>query len=134
MLAVRSNWRPACIEKAASRTTLAQGAWQAAGGVKENNFGEKSANAILLKSCTTQGVVAGRGTGGSAVAVLGEPITRPGAGMAWPKVGAATSITMATTKSLAAIRENVVMDLFAGELSAVNPIALFPEGSMPHAQ
>jgi len=59
---------------------LAQGAGQAAGGEKENNSGEKLAKAILLKSCTTHGVVSGRGTGGSAVAVFGEPITRTGAG------------------------------------------------------
>jgi hypothetical protein len=38
-----------------------------------NGFGEKSAKARLEKSCTAHGVVAGRGTGGSAVAVLDEP-------------------------------------------------------------
>lgn len=71
------------MEKSASRITLAHGPGHAAAGAKENNFGEKSLKAMLLKSGTTQGVVSGRGTGGSAVAVLAEPICEPGAGMAW---------------------------------------------------
>src|SRR5215831_2478204 len=74
MLAVRSNWRPACTEKLAVSTTFAHGPGQAAGGVYWKVLGLKSANLKLLNSETTQGVVFGRGTGGSAVAVLGEPI------------------------------------------------------------
>jgi hypothetical protein len=34
-----------------------------------------------LNSETTQGTVLGRGTGGSAVAVLGDPICKPGDGI-----------------------------------------------------
>lgn len=71
------------MEKSAFRTTLAHGPGQAAGGVTEKGLGEKSAKATLLNSVTTQGVVLGRGTGGSAVAVLPEPITNPGEGMGW---------------------------------------------------
>lgn len=67
--------------KSASNTTLAHGPGHAAGGVKENNLGEKFAKAILLKSETTHGVVPGRGTGGSAVAVLADPICKPGGGI-----------------------------------------------------
>src|ERR1051326_4256048 len=67
------------MEKSAFNTTLAHGPGHA--GVKENGLGEKSANAKLLKSVTTQGVVSGRATGGSAVAVFAEPITNPGGGM-----------------------------------------------------
>src|SRR5215469_2417523 len=74
MLAVRSNCRPAWIEKLAVSTTFAHGPGQAAGGVYWKGLGLKSANLKLLNSETTQGVVFGRGTGGSAVAVLGEPI------------------------------------------------------------
>src|ERR1043166_2551805 len=81
MLAVRSNCRPAWMEKSAFNTTFAQGPGQPAGGVKVNGLGLKSAKTSLLKSVTTHGVVSGRGTGGSAVAVLADPITRPGAGM-----------------------------------------------------
>src|SRR5215471_8901606 len=101
------------MEKSASRTTFAHGPGQDAGGVKENNLGEKSAKAILLKSCTTQGVVCGRGTGGSAVAVFGEPITNPGAGMACAELAAAASMSMAITKALAADIENEIVGSFA---------------------
>jgi len=62
---------------------LAHGPGHADGGVKVKNFEEKSANGMLEKSWTVQGVVPGRGTGGSAVAVLAEPICNPGAGMTW---------------------------------------------------
>src|SRR5579863_7014411 len=68
------------MEKSAFKTTLAHGPGQA-GGVKEKDFGEKSANAMALKSGTTHGVLSGRGTAGSAVAVLADPITSPGGGM-----------------------------------------------------
>src|ERR1051326_5600721 len=71
------------MEKSAFRTTLAQGPGHAAGGVNENGLGEKFAKATLLNSVTTQGAVLGRGTGGSAVAVLAEPMTKPGDGMGW---------------------------------------------------
>jgi hypothetical protein len=67
--------------KSASSTTLAQGPGHAAGGVKENNFGEKSANAMFVNRDTTHGVVAGRGTGGSAVAVFADPICNPAEGI-----------------------------------------------------
>src|SRR5581483_5847757 len=70
------------MEKSAFKTTLAHGPGQSAGGANENGLGEKSAKAKLLNSVTTHGVVLGRGTGGSAVAVLPEPITRPGGGIA----------------------------------------------------
>src|SRR4029077_1904758 len=36
---------------------------------------------MLSKSCTTHGTVFGRGTGGSANAVLADPITSPGDGI-----------------------------------------------------
>src|SRR5215475_12528223 len=73
MLAVRSNCRPAVTEKSAASTTFAHGAEQPAGGVKLNGLGVKSANWTPANSGTTHGVVAGTATGGSAVAVLGEP-------------------------------------------------------------
>lgn len=69
------------MEKSASKTTLAQGPGHCAGGVTEKGFGEKSANVIAVKSGTVQGVVLGLVTGGSAVAVLADPIVKPGAGM-----------------------------------------------------
>src|SRR5215467_457425 len=102
------------MEKSASRTTFAHGPGQDAGGANENNLGEKFAKAILLKSCTTQGVVRGRGTGGSAVAVLGEPICKPGSGMACPELATAASMTMAIMKNLAADIEDEIVGLFAG--------------------
>src|SRR5579864_1153960 len=76
--AVRSNCRPAVTEKSASSTTFAQGPGQAAGGVYENVFGLKSANCRFENSSTVQGVVGGRGTGGSAVTVFGEPMVGAG--------------------------------------------------------
>src|SRR5579864_408240 len=85
--AVRSNCRPAVTEKSASSTTFAQGPGQAAGGVYENVFGLKSANCRFENSCTVQGVVGGRGTGGSAVTVFGEPIVGAG-GVAEPGAAA----------------------------------------------
>src|SRR5216684_1737424 len=75
-LAVRSNCRPAVTEKSPSKTTFAHGPGQSLGGAYANSFGVKSANLKSLKSCTTQGLVRGRGTGGSAVAVFGDPISR----------------------------------------------------------
>jgi hypothetical protein len=66
------------IEKSPSKTTFAHGPGQPAGGVKENDFGEKSANATFVKSDTTQGCAPGRATGGSAVTVFADPIVGPG--------------------------------------------------------
>src|SRR5215471_9460812 len=63
------------MEKSALKTTLAHGPGQPAGGRNEKNLGEKLAKAMLLKSSTTHGTVFGRGTGGSANAVLADPIT-----------------------------------------------------------
>src|SRR5579864_157528 len=77
------------MEKSAFNITLAHGPGQA--GVKENGLGEKSAKAKLLNSVTTQGVVLGRATGGSAVAVLPEPITNPGGGIGWAEIALAAS-------------------------------------------
>src|SRR5215469_397425 len=79
------------MEKSALRTTLLHGPGQPAGGVKVNEWREKSAKTKLLKSWTTHGVVSGRGTGGSAVAVFAQPITRPGGGMVWADMTLATS-------------------------------------------
>src|SRR6478735_5371229 len=78
------------MEKSAFKTTLAHGPGHA--GVKENGLGEKSAKAKLLNSVTTQGVVLGRATGGSAVAVLAEPITNPGGGIGWAEAALAASM------------------------------------------
>jgi hypothetical protein len=89
---VRSNWRPAWMEISAFRTTLAHGPGQPEGGVKENGLGEKSANATLLNKGTMQGVVLGRGTAGSAVAVLAEPITSPGGGMVCAEIALVMSM------------------------------------------
>jgi hypothetical protein len=75
------------MEKSAFNTTLAHGPEHA--GVNENGLGEKSAKAKLLNSVTTQGVVLGRAMGGSAVAVLPEPITNPGGGIGWAETAAA---------------------------------------------
>src|ERR1043166_8476966 len=91
MLAVRSNCRPAVTEKSAASTTLAHGPAQPAGGAKLNGFGEKSANWTPENSGTTHGAVAGTATGGSAVAVLGEPT-----------VGAATALPRTRTAPPAA--------------------------------
>src|SRR6185312_1793640 len=90
------------MEKSAFKTTLAQGPGQPAGGVNENGLGEKSAKAKLLNSVTTHGVVFGRGTGGSAVAVLAEPITRPGGGIVCAASRLAASIRPANARVLAA--------------------------------
>src|SRR5215468_7321720 len=95
ILAVRSNWRPAWMPKSASSTTLAHGPGQAAGGVKEKNLGEKLANAILVNRETTHGVVLGRDTGGSAVAVLADPICNPGGGICAKLVVAVSNIAKA---------------------------------------
>src|ERR1700688_1095075 len=57
----------------ASRTTFAHGRGQAAGGANWYGFGEKSAKLTPVKSGTTHGVVRGRGTGMSAVAVFELP-------------------------------------------------------------
>jgi hypothetical protein len=83
------------MEKSAFKITLAHGPGHV--GLKENGLGEKSAKAKLLNSVTTQGVVLGRAIGGSAVAVLPEPITSPGGGMGWAEIAAAASITQAET-------------------------------------
>jgi hypothetical protein len=74
MLVVRSCWRPAFTEKSADRITLAHGPGQPAGGVNENGLGLPFSGPTLEKSCTTHGVVLGRVSGGSAVAVFAEPI------------------------------------------------------------
>src|SRR6476646_6000543 len=87
------------MEKSAFKTTLAQGPGHA--GVKENGLGEKSAKAKLLNSVTTQGVVSGRATGGSAVAVLPEPITNPGGGIGWAEIAVAASTRLAATNIFA---------------------------------
>src|SRR5690242_6300557 len=73
MLAVRSNWRPAVTEKSAASTTFAHGPAHPAGGATLNSLGEKSANVTPENSGTTHGTVSGTVTGGSAVAVFGEP-------------------------------------------------------------
>src|SRR4029077_13585945 len=91
------------MEKSAFKTTLAHGPGHA--GVKENGFGEKSAKAKLLNSVTTQGVVLGRAIGGSAVAVLAEPITSPGGGIGCAEIALAASTRQAAT------------NIFAGENS-----------------
>src|SRR5690349_867019 len=77
------------MEKSAFKTILAHGPVHA--GVKENGLGEKSAKEKLLNSVTTQGVVLGRARGGSAVAVLAEPITNPGDGIGWAETAPAAS-------------------------------------------
>jgi len=82
------------MEKSAFKTTFAHGPGHA--GVKENGLGEKSAKAKLLNSVTTQGVVSGRTTGGSAVAVLAEPITSPGGGIGWAEIAVAANTRQAT--------------------------------------
>ena len=97
------------MEKSAFKTTLAHGPGHA--GVKENGLGEKSAKAKLLKSVTTQGVVSGRAMGGSAVAVLAEPITSPGAGIGWAETALAASTRQAAANILT--KENK-MDRIAG--------------------
>src|SRR6476646_330327 len=97
------------MEKSAFKTTLAQGPGHA--GVKENGLGEKSAKAKLLNSVTTQGVVSGRAIGGSAVAVLPEPITNPGDGMGWAETVLAASTRLAATNVFA---EENKMDRSAG--------------------
>jgi hypothetical protein len=97
------------MEKSAFKTTLAHGPGHA--GVKENGLGEKSAKAKLLKSVTTQGVVSGRATGGSAVAVLPEPITSPGGGIGWAEIAPAASARQAATNIL---REENKMDRKTG--------------------
>src|SRR5260370_3943830 len=94
------------MEKSAFRTILAQGPSQAAGGVKVKGLGEKSAKTSLVKSGTTHGVVSGRGTGGSAVAVLADPITRPGGGMLCAESMQAASSRLAVARILAAGFEN----------------------------
>src|SRR5690348_5370748 len=95
MLAVRSNCRTAWMEKSAFKTTFCHGPGQSAGGVKVNGLGLKSAKTSLLKSVTTHGIVSGRGTAGSAVAVLADPITRPGTGMLCAKSMEATNKKLA---------------------------------------
>jgi hypothetical protein len=87
------------MEKSAFRTTFAHGPGHAAGGVNENGLGEKFAKATLLNSVTTQGTVLGRETGGSAVAVLAEPITNPGEGIC-------------ATSALAASRRQAAVNIF----------------------
>jgi hypothetical protein len=87
------------MEKSAFNTTLAHGPGHA--GVNEKGLGEKSAKAKLLKSVTTQGVVSGRATGGSAVAVLPEPITKPGGGIGCAEIAVAASARQAATNIFA---------------------------------
>src|SRR5215471_3169204 len=69
------------MEKSALKTTLAHGPGQPAGGRNVKNLGEKLLKAMLLKSSTTHGTVFGRGIGGSANAVLADPITSPDDGL-----------------------------------------------------
>src|SRR5215469_5015400 len=76
ILAVRSNCRPSVTEKSPSKTTFDQGPGHPVGGAYSNSLGAKSSNLKLLKSCTTHGVVRGRRTNGSAVAVFGESISK----------------------------------------------------------
>ena len=57
------------------------GPWSGACRREGKWLGEKSAKAKLLNSVTTHGVVFGLAIGGSAVAVLPEPITNPGGGI-----------------------------------------------------
>src|SRR5471032_985478 len=97
------------MEKSAFNTTLAHGPRHA--GANEHGLGEKSAKAKLLNSATTQGVVLGRATGGSAVAVLPEPITNPGGGIGWAEIAAAASTKQAAMNIFA---EENKMDLSAG--------------------
>jgi len=87
------------MEKSAFNTTLAHGPGHA--GVKENGLGEKSAKAKLLNSVTTHGVVTGRAMGGSAVAVLPDPITNPGGGIGWAEVAPAANTKQAATNIFA---------------------------------
>src|SRR6266702_7009880 len=89
------------MEKSAFRTTLAHGPGQPAGGAKENAWSEKSANTNPVNNGTTQGVVAGRVTGGSAVAVFADPITSPGGGIVCARLAHALAmITMARSALL----------------------------------
>jgi hypothetical protein len=88
---------------------LAQGPGQPAGGANENGLGEKSAKAKLLNNVTTHGVVFGRGTGGSAVAVLAEPITKPGGGIVCAASRLAASRRHADAKTFTA--EEGIKDL-----------------------
>jgi len=89
------------MEKSAFRTTLAHGPGQPAGGVKENAWSEKSANTKPVNNGTTQGVVPGRVTGGSAVAVFADPITSPGGGIVCARLAhALVMITMARSALL----------------------------------
>jgi hypothetical protein len=69
------------MEKSAFKTTLAHGPGQPVGGKNVKNLGEKLLKAMLLKRSATHGTVSGRDTGGSAVAVLPDPITSPGDGI-----------------------------------------------------
>src|SRR6185312_1649387 len=87
------------MEKSAFNTTLAHGPGQPAGGVNENGLGEKSAKATLLNSVTKQGGVSGRVSGGSAVAVFPDPITRPGDGIVWAESAPAASSRPAMIKT-----------------------------------
>src|ERR1700690_3854150 len=77
IFAVRSYWIPLLTEKSATRMTFPHGAGQFAGGVYEKVWALKSANLSLSKRTTWQGLVFGCCTGGSAMAVLEEPIVRP---------------------------------------------------------
>jgi hypothetical protein len=93
------------MEKSAFKTILAQGPGHPEGGVKENGLGEKSAKAKLLNKVTTQGVVLGRASAGSAVAVLPEPITSPGGGIGWAEIALAASMRLAATNIFAVKKE-----------------------------
>src|SRR5260221_2685102 len=90
------------MEKSAFRTTLAQGPGQSVGGVKENAWREKSAKTKFVNSGTTQGVVAGRVTGGSAVAVLADPICNPGGGIVCARLAQALA-TITRARSVLAV-------------------------------
>jgi hypothetical protein len=85
---------------------MAHGPGHAAGGVKENGLGEKSAKTKLLNKVTTHGVVLGRARVGSAVAVFPVPTTKPGGGMAWAESALAASRRPAAT-NIFAVKKNV---------------------------
>src|SRR5215471_1328463 len=67
---------PVVSLKSITRITLAHGPGQFSGGAYWNGLMLKSANSRFEKSWTTQGFSFGCDTGGSAVAVLPEPITK----------------------------------------------------------
>src|ERR1700682_2318014 len=123
-VAVRSNWRPPSTEKSASSTTCRQGPGQAAAATYANDWGEKSANFTSVKSRTRQGVERGRGTGGSAVAGLAEPIVGGVTGAGWPRAAdAAINPALAANSALRLAEKNMRTPLggLDGEAAQFNP-------------